>query len=117
VDRAGRRTNPEGNTDVFPRVRVAIRRSVHGGPGRGGVLGQALSRTLLLPSGEQDELVEVDGLVAGAAVAVPTAQEGLQQQYRLRECQAGRGAFGHIRSSVRKACAQVTSAQWWWKPR
>ena len=30
VDRAGRRTNPEGNTNVFPRVRVAIRRSVHG---------------------------------------------------------------------------------------
>ena len=30
VDRAGRRTNPEGNTEVFPRVRVAIRRSVHG---------------------------------------------------------------------------------------
>ena len=74
-------------------------------------------RTLLLTAGEEDELVEVDGLVACAAVAVPTAQEGLQEQHRLRECQAGRRAFGHIRSSARKACAQVTSAQWWWKPR
>ena len=79
--------------------------------------GRPVSRTLLLTSWEEDELVEVDGLMAGAAVAVPTAQEGLQEQHRLRECQAGRGAFGHIRSSVRKACAQVTSAQWWWKPR
>ena len=68
---------------------------------------------MLLPAGEEDELVEVDGLMAGAAVAVPTAQEGLQEQHCLRECQAGRRAFGHIRSSVRKACAQVTSAQWW----
>ena len=42
VDRAGRRTNPEGDTHVLPRVRVAIRRSVHGAPGRGGVLGQPL---------------------------------------------------------------------------
>jgi hypothetical protein len=75
------------------------------------------SRTLLLTSGEEGELVQVDGLPAGAAVAVPTAQEGLQEQHRLRERQAGRRAFGHIRSSVRKACAQVTRAQWWWKPR
>jgi hypothetical protein len=74
---------------------------------------QPTSRTLLLTAGEEDELVQVDRAVAGAAVAVPTAQEGLQQQHRLRECQAGRGAFGHIRSSVRNACAQVTSAQWW----
>jgi hypothetical protein len=57
--------------------------------------------------------VEVDGLMAGAAVAVPTAQDGLQEQHGLRECQAGRWAFGHIRSSVRNACAQVTNAQWW----
>jgi hypothetical protein len=74
---------------------------------------QDTSRTLLLPSWEEGELVEVDRLLAGAAMAVPTAQQRLQEQHRLRECQAGRRAFGHIRSSVRKACAQVTSAQWW----
>ena len=52
---------------------------------------------------EQHELVEVDGLVAGSAAAVPTTQEGLQEQHRLRECQAGRRAFGESRSKVRKA--------------
>ena len=41
---------------------------------------------------------EVDGLVAGAAAAGPAAQDGLQEQHRLRECQAGRGAVGHSRS-------------------
>jgi hypothetical protein len=35
---------------------------------------------------EEDELVEVDGLGAGAAAAGPAAQDGLQQQHRLREC-------------------------------
>jgi len=65
---------------------------------------------------EEGELVEVDGLLAGAAAAGPAAQDGLKQQHRLRQRQAGRGAFGSSRSSVRKAWAQVTSAQWWWKP-
>ena len=68
------------------------------------------SRTLLLTTWEELELREVDGLVAGAAAAGPAAQDGLQQQHRLRQCQAGRGAFGSSRSSVRNACAQVTSA-------
>jgi hypothetical protein len=72
---------------------------------------------LLLTSVEEFELVEIDGLVTGAAAAGPAAQDGLQKQHRLRECQADRGAFGSSRSSVRKACAQVTRAQWWWKPR
>jgi hypothetical protein len=62
-------------------------------------------------AGEEGELVEVDGLAAVAAAAVPTGQQGLQQQHRLGQCQAGRCAFGSSRSSVRKACAQVTSAQ------
>ena len=74
------------------------------------------SRTLLLTSVEERELVEVDWLGAGAAAAGPTAQDGLEEQHRLRQRQAGRWAFGSSRSSVRKACAQVTSAQWWWKP-
>ena len=61
-------------------------------------------------------MVEVDGLGAGAAAAGLAAWDGLEEQLGLWECQAGRGAFGSSRSSVRKACAQVTSAVWWWKP-
>jgi len=72
---------------------------------------QIPTRTLLLASREELELLEVDGLVAGAAAAGPTAQHGLQEQHRLRQRQAGRGAFGSSRSRVRKACAQVTSAR------
>src|SRR5207244_4577996 len=81
------------------------------------VRGQTTSRTLLLTTRDEGELVEVDLLVAGAAATGPAAQDGLEEQHRLRQCQAGRGAFGSSRSSVRKAWAQVTSAQWWWKPR
>jgi hypothetical protein len=40
---------------------------------------------LLLPSREEDELVEVDVLVAGAAAAGPAAQDGLQEQHGLRQ--------------------------------
>src|SRR5215217_2695875 len=69
--------------------------------------GQAPSRTLLLTAREEWELVEVNGLVTGSAAAGPAAQDGLQEQHRLRQCQAGRGAFGSRRSRVRKACAQV----------
>ena len=72
---------------------------------------QSSNRTLLLASVEEGELFEVDGLLAGAAAAGPAAQDGLQEQHGLRQCQAGRGALGHRRSRVRKACAQVTSAQ------
>jgi hypothetical protein len=72
---------------------------------------------LLLTTREEDELVEVDGLLAGAAAAGLAAQHGLQEQHRLWQRQAGRWACGRRRSSVRKACAQVTSAVWWWKPR
>ena len=43
------------------------------------------SRTLLLTLVEEQELVEVDGLSAGAAAAGPAAQDGLQQQHGLRE--------------------------------
>jgi hypothetical protein len=71
---------------------------------------------LLLAFTEQLEVFEVDGLVTGSAAAGPAAEDGLEEQHRLRECLAGRGAFGSSRSSVRKAWAQVTSAQWWWKP-
>ena len=37
-------------------------------------------------AGEEGELVEVDGLAAGAAAAGPSTQEGLQQQHRLGQC-------------------------------
>src|SRR5712692_11002439 len=74
------------------------------------------SRTLLLTMRDEDELVGVDVLLTGAAAVGPAAQDGLQQQHRLRQCQAGRRAGGHRRSRVRKAWAQVTSAVWWWKP-
>jgi hypothetical protein len=40
---------------------------------------------LLLTSIEEQKLLEVDGLGAGAAAAGPTAENGLQQQHRLRE--------------------------------
>jgi hypothetical protein len=43
------------------------------------------SRTLLLTSCEELELVEVDVLVAGAAAVGPAAQDGLQEQHRLRQ--------------------------------
>src|SRR5581483_988521 len=42
------------------------------------LLFEASNRTLLLPSMEERELVEVDLLVAGAAAAVPTAQRQLR---------------------------------------
>jgi CheY-like chemotaxis protein len=54
-----------------------------------GVLRDAPSRTLLLPLVEERELAEVDGLLAGAAPVGPTAQDGLQEQHRLRQRQAG----------------------------
>jgi hypothetical protein len=73
------------------------------------------SRTLLLASVEERELVEFDGLVAGSAAAGPAAQEGLEEQHRLRQCGPAAG-WRHRRSRVREACAQVTSAVWWWKP-
>ena len=62
------------------------------------------------------ELFEVDGLVTGSATAGPTAQDGLNEQHRLRECQAGRGAFGSWRSRVRNPWATVTRAVWWCQP-
>jgi hypothetical protein len=40
---------------------------------------------LLLTLTEERQLVEVDGLVAGAAAAGPAAQDGLQEQHRLRQ--------------------------------
>jgi hypothetical protein len=40
---------------------------------------------LLLTSVEEHELVEVDGLLAGAAATGPAAQDGLQEQHRLRQ--------------------------------
>jgi hypothetical protein len=52
---------------------------------------------------EQNQLVEVDGLATRSAAAVPTTQEGLQEQHRLGERQTGRRAFGENRSKVRKA--------------
>ena len=76
-----------------------------------------LSRTLLLTLMKERQLLEIDWLSAGAAAAGPAAQNGLEEQHRLRQRQTGRRTFGSSRSSVRKACAQVTSAQWWWKPR
>ncbi len=62
-----------------------------------------LNRTLLLAAWDEEELVEVDGLLAGSAAAGPAAEDGLEEQHRLRQCQAGRGAFGSSLSSVRNA--------------
>jgi hypothetical protein len=36
-------------------------------------------------------VIEVDGLLAGAAAAGPALEERLHEQHGLRECQAGRG--------------------------
>ena len=44
------------------------------------------STALLLALWEEDELVEVDGLVAGSASAVPTLEDGLEGEHRLWEC-------------------------------
>jgi hypothetical protein len=60
---------------------------------------------------KQNKLLEVDWLVASATAAVPTAKDGLQEIHRLGQCQVGRWAFGESRSRLRKAWAQVTSAQ------
>src|SRR3954462_5874036 len=98
----------------FPRVvSGAVRRR----EGARGFPTQVSSRTLLLPRMEERELAQVNWLMAAAAAAGPAAQDGLQQQHRLRQRQTGRRARGRRRSSVRKAWAQVTSAVWWWKPR
>jgi hypothetical protein len=40
---------------------------------------------LLLTPVEERELFEVDGLVAGSAAAGPAAQDGLEEQHRLRQ--------------------------------
>jgi hypothetical protein len=40
---------------------------------------------LLLATVEEGELFDVDGLVAGSAAAGPAAEDGLQQQHRLRQ--------------------------------
>ena len=58
----------------------------------------------------------VDRLVTGGAAAGPAFEEGLEQEDCLREGQAGRGRFGFCRSRVRKPCAAVTSAVWWYQP-
>ena len=71
---------------------------------------------MLLALVEEDELVEVDGLVAGSAAAVPTLEDGLEEQHRLGECQASRWAVGHRRSRVRNPWATVTRAVWWCQP-
>ncbi|MGI8429861.1 MAG: hypothetical protein ACR2OB_11285 [Solirubrobacteraceae bacterium] len=41
--------------------------------------------------GMEQELVEVDGLVAGVAAAGPALEQRLEQEDRLWEGQAGRG--------------------------
>ena len=57
-------------------------------------------------------MVEVGVLAAGSAVVVPAAKEGLEEADDRVEAQVGRRVFGRWRSRVRKACAQVTRAQW-----
>jgi hypothetical protein len=68
--------------------------------------------SLVVGGGVQRQIIEVNGLVAGGAVAGPALEEGLQEQHGLFECQAGRGGFGFCRSRVRKPCAAVTRAVW-----
>ena len=68
-----------------------------------GEIGQPRNSTLLLPLMEQNQLLEVDRLPTRTAAAVPTPEDGLQEQHRLGQCQAGRWAFGSRRSRVRKA--------------
>ena len=52
------------------------------------------SRTLLLASAEERELLEIDGLSAGSAAAGPAAQEGLKEQHRLRQVTVSVDAVG-----------------------
>ena len=80
---------------------------------RGGAL-IVLWQVLLLPFGGsmEWEIVEGDRLLAGGAAAGRALPDGLQEQHRLGECQAGRGRFGSARSKVRKPWAAVTSEQW-----
>jgi len=54
-----------------------------------------------------------DGLLAGLAAAGRALEDPLEQLDCPGQGQAGRGAFGSRRSSVRKPCAAVTIAQWW----
>ena len=56
-------------------------------------------------------------LAAGVTVPGPAVEEWFEQADRLGECEARRRAFGSRRSRVRKACAVVTSAVWWYQPR
>src|SRR5437870_13347152 len=87
----GDRINPVPNT--FPITPIRARPIGANGlvspiPASTAITDQPSSRTLLLTLMEERELVEVDGLVAGSAAAVPTAQHGLEEQHRLRQCQA-----------------------------
>jgi uncharacterized membrane protein len=61
----------------------------------------------------QRQSVETDRLLAGGAAAGPALPDGLQEQHRSGQCQAGRWRFGFCRSSVKKPWAAVTSEQWW----
>jgi len=60
----------------------------------------------------QSEFAHVDVLQTGLATAGPAPKDGLEHKDCLGQRQAGRGAFGSRRSSVRKACAVVTRAAW-----
>ena len=60
----------------------------------------------------QDELDEVDRLLAGLAAAGPAIEQWLEQLNCLGKGQAGRWRFGFCRSRVRNPCAAVTSAVW-----
>jgi len=46
--------------------------------------------SLALRRSPQWQVGEVDGLLAGGAAAGPALKDGLQQQHRLGQCQAGR---------------------------